>query len=106
MKLVENIKKEILDDFQDYIKQDNNKKTILNIFLNPFFEICKNEIFKQLYDKSNNEFEQYFSNIIIERINDYLYKDLYPFFIFLFIMIIIIFILILCVIIIILKLNR
>lgn len=106
MKLVENIKKEILDDFQEYIKEDNNKKTILNIFLNPIFEICKNEIFKQLYEKTNDEFEQYFSNIIIEKINDYLYKDLYPFFIFLFIMIIIIFILILCVIIIILKLNK
>lgn len=105
MKLVENIKKEILDDFQEYIKENNNKKTILNIFLNPIFEICKNEIFKQLYEKSNN-FEEYFSNIIIEKINDYLYKDLYPFFIFIFIMIIIIFILILCVIIIILKLNR
>lgn len=106
MKLVENIKKQIFQDFEEYIKNDNNKKTILNIFLNPLFEICKNEIFEQLYKKSNNEFEEYFSNIIIEKINDYLYKDLYPFFVFLFVMIIIIFILILSVIIIILKLNK
>lgn len=106
MKLVNNIKKQIFLDFQEYMKNDNNKKKILNIFINPIFEICKNQIFKELYEKSNNGIEEHLSNVIIDRINDYLYKDLYPFFIFLFIMIIIIFILILCVIIIILKLNK
>lgn len=106
MKLINNIKKTILSDFENFISNDSNKKIILNIFLNPILEMCKNEIFKNLYEKSNNNIEEYFSNIIIEKINDYLYKDLYPFFIFLFIMIIIIFILILCVIIIILKLNK
>jgi len=105
MKLIEKIKNDILFDFKEYISNNENKKTILNIFLNPILEICKNNIFKQL-NESHNNIEDFFTNTIIEKINDYLYNELYPFFIFLFIMIILIFILILFVIIIILKLNN
>lgn len=105
MKLIDSLKNSILSDFEIYMKNDDNKKTILNIFLNPILEICKNQIFQELNNSTNN-IEENLSNIIIEKINDYLYNELYPFFIFLFIMIIIIFILILSVIIIILKINK
>ena len=104
MKLITKIKKSLLDDFEVFLSNDDNKKTILNIFLNPILQICKNHIFKQL-DESQNDIENHLSSIIIEKINDYLYNELYPFFIFIFIMIILIFILILSLIIIILKLK-
>ena len=60
---------------------------------------------KQNIDKQKNDLYDEFSTIIIENINDYFYKELYPFFLFLFIMVILLFILVLVVIVIILKLN-
>jgi len=93
------------------LDDEKTKETILNILILPIIHHLKNEIINKYLnndleiDKQKDNLYDEFSTIIIENINDYFYKELYPFFLFLFIMVILLFILVLVVIIIILKLN-
>tara|TARA_B110001454_G_C12719968_1_gene434260 strand:- start:1666 stop:2013 length:348 start_codon:yes stop_codon:yes gene_type:complete len=111
MKLVNEIKNKLFNDISLHLDDKKTKETILNILILPIIYHLKNEIIKKYLnndleiDKQKNNLYDEFSNIIIENINDYFYKELYPFFLFLFIMVILLFILVLVVIVIILKLN-
>lgn len=111
MKLVNEIKNKLFNDISIQLDDKKTKETILNILILPIIHHLKNEIINKYLnndleiDKQKNNLYDEFSNIIIENINDYFYKELYPFFLFLFIMVILLFILVLVVIIIILKLN-
>jgi len=107
MKLINEIKKKIFKDISLQLDNENTKENILNILILPIIQHLKNEIIQKYFNKINDNdlHNDHFSSIIIENINDYFYKELYPFFLFLFIMVILLFILVLVVIIIILKLN-
>jgi len=111
MKLINKIKNKLFNDISIQLDNEKTKKTILNILILPVIQHLKNEIINKFLnnnldmDKQKNNLYDDFSNIIIENINDYFYKELYPFFLFLFIMVILLFILVLVVIVIILKLN-
>jgi hypothetical protein len=112
MKLVNEIKKKIFDDISLQLDDEKTKKTILNIIILPIIQHLKNEIINKFLNndelnlnQQKNDLYGDFSNIIIENINDYFYKELYPFFLFLFIMVLLLFILVLVIIVIILKLN-
>ncbi|SUZ91030.1 uncharacterized protein METZ01_LOCUS43884 [marine metagenome] len=111
MKLVNEIKNKLFNDISIQLDDKKTKETILNILILPIIHHLKNEIINKYLnndleiDKQKNNLYDEFSNIIIENINDYFYKELYPFFLFLFIMVILLFILVLVVIVIILKLN-
>lgn len=111
MKLVNEIKNKLFNDISIQLDNKKTKETILNILILPIIHHLKNEIINKYLnndleiDKQKNNLYDEFSNIIIENINDYFYKELYPFFLFLFIMVILLFILVLVVIVIILKLN-
>jgi len=107
MKLVKEIKNKIFQDISKQLDNENTKENILNILILPIIEHLKNEIIQKYFNNINENdlHNDQFSSIIIENINDYFYKELYPFFLFLFIMVILLFILVLAVIIIILKLN-
>jgi len=111
MKLINEIKNKLFTDISIQLDNEKTKKTILNILILPVIQHLKNEIINKFLnnnldmDKQKNDLYDEFSTIIIENINDYFYKELYPFFLFLFIMVILLFILVLVVIVIILKLN-
>lgn len=111
MKLVNEIKNKLFNDISIQLDNKKTKETILNILILPIIHHLKNEIINKYLnndleiDKQKNNLYDEFSTIIIENINDYFYKELYPFFLFLFIMVILLFILVLVVIVIILKLN-
>jgi|TARA_B100001971_G_scaffold5904_1_gene4977 hypothetical protein len=111
MKLVNEIKNKLFNDISIQLDDKKTKETILNILILPIIHHLKNEIINKYLnndleiDKQKDNLYDEFSTIIIENINDYFYKELYPFFLFLFIMVILLFILVLVVIIIILKLN-
>lgn len=111
MKLVNEIKNKLFNDISIQLDDKKTKETILNILILPIIHHLKNEIINKYLnndleiDKQKDNLYDEFSNIIIENINDYFYKELYPFFLFLFIMVILLFILVLVVIVIILKLN-
>ena len=111
MKLVNEIKNKLFNDISIQLDDEKTKETILNILILPIIHHLKNEIINKYLnndleiDKQKDNLYDEFSNIIIENINDYFYKELYPFFLFLFIMVILLFILVLVVIVIILKLN-
>ena len=112
MKLLNEIKNKLLNDVSLQLDDKKTKETILNILILPIIHHLKNEIINKYLnnndleiDKQKNNLYDNFSTIIIENINDYFYKELYPFFLFLFIMVILLFILVLVVIVIILKLN-
>jgi|ETNmetMinimDraft_8_1059916.scaffolds.fasta_scaffold00763_16 hypothetical protein len=111
MKLVNEIKNKLFNDISIQLDDEKTKETILNILILPIIHHLKNEIINKYLnndleiDKQKDNLYDEFSTIIIENINDYFYKELYPFFLFLFIMVILLFILVLVVIIIILKLN-
>ena len=112
MKLINEIKNKLFTDISIQLDNEKTKETILNIFILPIIQHLKNEIINKFLnndnlniDKQKNDLYDEFSTIIIENINDYFYKELYPFFLFLFIMVILLFILVLVVIVIILKLN-
>ena len=111
MKLVNEIKNKLFNDISIQLDDEKTKETILNILILPIIHHLKNEIINKYLNndleinKQKDNLYDEFSTIIIENINDYFYKELYPFFLFLFIMVILLFILVLVVIIIILKLN-
>tara|TARA_B110000285_G_C14975191_1_gene538596 strand:- start:189 stop:524 length:336 start_codon:yes stop_codon:yes gene_type:complete len=107
MKLINEIKKKIFQDVSTQLDDEKTKENILNILILPIIEHLKNEIIQKYFNNinANDLHNDQFSSIIIDNINDYFYKELYPFFLFLFIMVILLFILVLAVIIIILKLN-
>lgn len=111
MKLINEIKNKLFTDISIQLDNEKTKETILNILILPVIQHLKNEIINKFLnnnldmDKQKNDLYDEFSTIIIENINDYFYKELYPFFLFLFIMVILLFILVLVVIVIILKLN-
>jgi hypothetical protein len=107
MKLVNEIKNKIFQDISIQLDNEKTKENILNILILPIIEHLKNEIIQKYFNNINNNDldNDHFSSIIIDNINDYFYKELYPFFLFLFIMVILLFILVLAVIVIILKLN-
>ena len=111
MKLVNEIKNKLFNDISIQLDDKKTKETILNILILPIIHHLKNEIINKYLNndleinKQKDNLYDEFSTIIIENINDYFYKELYPFFLFLFIMVILLFILVLVVIVIILKLN-
>jgi hypothetical protein len=111
MKLINEIKNKLFTDISIQLDNEKTKETILNILILPVIQHLKNEIINKFLNnnldmnKQKNDLYDEFSTIIIENINDYFYKELYPFFLFLFIMVILLFILVLVVIVIILKLN-
>jgi hypothetical protein len=111
MKLINEIKNKLFTDISIQLDNEKTKETILNILILPVIQHLKNEIINKFLnnnldmDKQKNDLYDEFSTIIIENINDYFYKELYPFFLFLFIMVILLFILVLVGIVIILKLN-
>jgi hypothetical protein len=112
MKLVNEIKNKIFNDISLQLDDEKTKKTILNILILPIIQHLKKEIINKFLNNDELNINQQkddlygeFSTIIIENINDYFYKELYPFFLFLFIMVLLLFILVLAIIVIILKLN-
>ena len=108
MKLLNEIKNKLLNDVSLQLDDKKTKETILNILILPIIHHLKNEIINKYLNNNDLEIDKQKNNlyaIIIENINDYFYKELYPFFLFLFIMVILLFILVLVVIVIILKLN-
>jgi len=88
MKLINKIKNKLFNDISIQLDNEKTKKTILNILILPVIQHLKNEIINKFLnnnldmDKQKNNLYDDFSNIIIENINDYFYKELYPFFYF------------------------
>jgi predicted nucleotide-binding protein (sugar kinase/HSP70/actin superfamily) len=105
MKLIHQIKHKIYNDISHQLDQKETREKIFNILIIPIIKFLKTDITQKYLNNIDYSSNDDFSNLIIDNINDYFYKELYPFFMFSFIMIILLFILILIVIIFVLKLN-